>query len=171
MYRSNLELRPHNDITAIISLACWHKSMKGGASVVVSAVTVHDQIRDTAPEHLDALYRGFHYQLLGEEGPGLPPVTAERVPVFAVVDGQLSSRYLRSNLVAGHKALGVPLTEQEIAALNYLDRVATAPENRLAFFLERGDFDTVWLHCLSGSCCRTASNRAGRTSPALPCKL
>lgn len=139
MYRSNLELRPHSDITAMISLACWHKSMTGGASVVVSAVTVHDQIRETAPEHLEVLYRGFHYHLLGEEGPGLPPVTAERVPVFTIRDGQLSSRYLRSNLVAGHKALNIPLTEQEIAALNYLDQVATAPENRLAFFLERGD--------------------------------
>jgi hypothetical protein len=25
MYRSNLERRPHNDITAMISLACRHK--------------------------------------------------------------------------------------------------------------------------------------------------
>src|SRR6266508_3175524 len=32
MYRSNLELRPHSDITAMISLACWHKSASGGAS-------------------------------------------------------------------------------------------------------------------------------------------
>ena len=31
MYRSNLELRPHSDITAMIALACWHKSHSGGA--------------------------------------------------------------------------------------------------------------------------------------------
>jgi len=139
MYRSNLELRPHNDITAMISLACWHKSRTGGASVIVSAVTVHDRMRDTEPQHLPALYRGFHYHLLGEEAPGAAPVTEKRVPMFAVRDGQLSSRYLRSNLVAGHKQLGVPLTDEEIAALNAFDRIATAPENRLAFFLERGD--------------------------------
>src|SRR6185503_1756846 len=40
MYRSNLELRPHNDITAMISLACWHKSQSGGASMIVSGVAV-----------------------------------------------------------------------------------------------------------------------------------
>lgn len=143
MYRSNLELRPHNDITAMISLACWHKSEKGGASVIVSAVTVHDELCKQSPETLAPLYRGFHYHQVGEEAPGEPPVTRSRVPLFAVRDGQLSSRYLRSNLVAGHRALEIPLTEEEIAALNRFDAVATAPENRLAFFLERGDMLVV----------------------------
>lgn len=143
MYRSNLELRPHNDITAMISLACWHKSEKGGASVIVSAVTVHDELCKQSPDVLAPLYRGFHYHQVGEEAPGEPPVTRWRVPLFAVRDGQLSSRYLRSNLVAGHRALDIPLTEEEIAALNRFDEVATAPENRLAFFLERGDMLVV----------------------------
>jgi len=139
MYRSNLELRPHSDITAMISLACWHKSQSGGASVIASAVTVHDELARRHPQALPWLYRGFHYHQVGEEAPGAPPVTRERVPVFAVRDGQLSSRYLRSNLVAGHRALDLPLGPEEIAALNAFDEVSTAPENRLAFFLERGD--------------------------------
>ena len=143
MYRSNLELRPHNDITAMISLACWHKSETGGASVIVSAVTVHDALCKDHPEVLAPLYRGFHYHQVGEEAPGGPPVTRQRVPLFAVRDGQLSSRYLRSNLVAGHRALDMPLTNEDIAALNTFDAVATAPENRLAFFLERGDMLVV----------------------------
>ena len=139
MYRSNLELRPHNDITAMLSLSCWHKSQSGGASVVVSAVTVHDELRETHPELLQVLYRGFHYHQVGEEAPGTPPVTAARVPVFAICDGQLSARYLRSNIVAGHRSLGEELTPIEIEAMNAFDRVSTKPENRLAFFLERGD--------------------------------
>lgn len=139
MYRSNLELRPHNDITAMITLSCWHKSQTGGASVVVSAVTVHDELQATRPELMETYYRGFYYHQVGEEAPGAEPVTATRVPLFALRDGQLSSRYLRSNIVAGHKAKGVPLTETEIEAMNAFDQVATKPENRLAFFLERGD--------------------------------
>ncbi len=143
MYRSNLELRPHNDITAMISLACWHKSKTGGASVIVSAVTVHDELCRKHPELLAPLYRGFHYHQVGEEAPGEPPVTRQKVPLFAVRDGQLSSRYLRSNLVAGQRALEQPLTEEDIAALNAFDAIATAPENRLAFFLERGDMIVI----------------------------
>ena len=50
LYRSNLELRPHSDITAMVALACWQKSQSGGESVIVSGVTVHDEMRRRAIE-------------------------------------------------------------------------------------------------------------------------
>ncbi len=143
LYRSNLELRPHSDITAMISLACWNKSQSGGASIIVSGVSVHDAIRERAPELLEPLYRGFHYHRLGEEGPGEEPATPYRVPVFANRNGQLSCRYQRSGIAGGHRELGVPLDERELEALNLFDGIAAAPENRLAFFLERGDMIVV----------------------------
>lgn len=139
MYRSNLELRPHSDITAMIALGCWQKSQSGGESVVVSGVTVHDEIRRRAPQLLAPLYRGYHYHRLGEEGPGEEPVTPYRVPVFSVRNQQLSCRYQRTGIAGGHKALGVPLTDEDIAAFNLFDEIAKAPENRLSFFLERGE--------------------------------
>jgi hypothetical protein len=143
MYRSNLELRPHSDITAMISLACWHKSASGGASIIVSGVTVHDAIRARAPDLLEPLYRGYHYHRLGEEGPGEEPATPYRTPVFANRNGQLSCRYQRSGIAGGMRERGVPLDERDIEALNLFDQVAAAPENRLAFFLERGDMIVI----------------------------
>ena len=143
MYRSNLELRPHSDITAMISLACWEKAQLGGASVVVSGVTVHDEMSRRAPELLEPLYRGYHYHRLGEEGPGEAPVTPYRVPVFSVKNRQLSCRYQRSGIAAGHKELGVALDDQDIAAFNLFDEIAKAPENRLSFHLERGEMMVV----------------------------
>ena len=143
MYRSNLELRPHSDITAMISLACWQKSQSGGASIIVSGVTVHDAIRARAPQLLEPLYRGYHYHRLGEEGPGEEPATPYRTPVFANRNGQISCRYQRAGIAAGHRELGVALDERDIEAMNLFDEVAAAPENRLAFFLERGDMIVV----------------------------
>lgn len=143
MYRSNLELRLHNDMTAMLSLACWHKSASGGATFLASAVTIHDEIKRRAPGLLPALYRGFHYHRLGEEAEGQEPVSPFRMPVFAIVDGQLSCRYQRAGIAAGHRAAGVPLTDTELAALDLFDEVAKAPEHRLAFYLERGDMLVV----------------------------
>lgn len=143
MYRSNLELRPHSDITAMISLACWEKAQSGGASVVVSGITVHDEFRRRAPELLERLYRGYHYHRLGEEGPDEEAVTPHRVPVFAVKNNQLSVRYQRAGIAAGHKELGVPLTGQDVAALNLFDEIAKAPGNRLSFYLERGEMMVI----------------------------
>lgn len=143
MYRSNLELRLHNDMTAMLSLACWHKSAAGGATFLASAVTIHDEIKRRAPELLPALYRGFHYHRLGEEGEGQEPVSPFRMPVFAIIDGQLSCRYQRAGIAAGHRAANVPLTDAELAALDMFDEMAKAPENRVAFYLERGDMLVV----------------------------
>jgi hypothetical protein len=143
MYRSNLELRPHNDITAMIALACWRKARSGGASVLVSGVTVHDEIRRGAPELLAPLYRGYHYHRLGEEGPGEEPTTPYRVPVFANCNGKLSVRYQRAGIAAGHRERGVPLTAEDIAAFNLFDEIAKAPENRLAFHLEPGEMAVI----------------------------
>jgi len=139
MYRSNLELRPHSDITAMISLACWHKSASGGASIIVSGVTVHDAIRASAPQLLEPLYRGYHYHRLGEEGPDEESSTPYRTPVFTNRNGQVSCRYQRAGIAAGMRERGIALDERDIAALNLFDEIAAAPENRLAFFLERGD--------------------------------
>jgi len=143
MYRSNLELRPHSDITAMIALACWHKSASGGASIIASGVTVHDSIRERAPHLLEPLYRGYHYHRLGEQGPGEEPATPYRVPVFANRSGQLSCRYQRAGIAAAHRERGVPLDERDLEALNLFDEVAAAAENRLAFFLERGDMIVI----------------------------
>jgi alpha-ketoglutarate-dependent taurine dioxygenase len=143
MYRSNLELRPHSDITAMVALACWHEACSGGASVVVSGVTVHDELRRRAPQLLEPLYRGYHYHRLGEEGPEEAPTTPYRVPVFAVRSGQLSCRYQRAGIAAGHRARGVPLTGQDIAAFDLFDEVARSPENRVALRLERGDMIVI----------------------------
>lgn len=139
MYRSNLELRLHTDWTAMITLACWQQAASGGASFLTSAQTVHDEIARRAPALLEPLCRGFHHHRLGEEGPGEEAVTPYRIPVFARHGGRISVRYQRSGIAAGHRALGIALTEAELAAMDLFDEVAKAPEHRLAFFLERGD--------------------------------
>lgn len=143
MYRSNLELRPHTDITAMISLAGWNLGESGGATVVASGVRVHDEIRARAPQLLAPLYAGYHYHRLGEEGQDEETTTEYRVPVFANRGGQLSCRYLRTGIAAGQNTRGIALTPTDLEALNLFDSISTAPENRLAFFLKRGEMIVI----------------------------
>jgi hypothetical protein len=139
MYRSNVELRLHTDITDMLSLACWYKAESGGRSTIGSGLAIHDEIARRDPRALELLYRGYLYHLLGEEADGASPFTTFRVPVFANVNGQVSVHYQRTGIAAGHRAGGVPLTDADIAALDLFDEVARMPEFRLDFDLERGD--------------------------------
>jgi len=143
MYRSNLELRLHTDVTAMIALACWQPAASGGVSVLASARALHDVLLRRDPALLEPLYRGFHYHRLGEQAPDEAPVTPWRVPVFSVRGGVLSCRYQRAGIAAGHRDAGVPLTDAEIAALDAFDDVARDERIRLAFPMMRGDLLVV----------------------------
>ncbi len=100
---------------------------------------MHDAIRSRAPRLLEPLYRGYHYHRLGEQGPDDEPATPYRVPVFSARNGQLSCRYQRAGIAAGHRERGVPLAAEDIEAFNLFDEIASAPENCLRFYLERGE--------------------------------
>lgn len=139
MYRSNFEIGLHNDPTAMLSLACWNPARRGGDSVFASAVTIHNEIAARAPHLLEHLYRGFHYHRLGEEAPDQETVTPFRVPVFAQRNGQVSCRNARAGFIAGHQELDVPITDEELEAINLFDVIAREPENHLVVPLGRGD--------------------------------
>lgn len=145
MYRSNFELRPHSDITAMIALACWNQAPSGGANILVSGATVHDEIARRAPHLLERLYRGYHYHRLGEEADGEAPVSPYRVPVFARHGGgrEISVRYQRIGIAAAHHALGQPLEAADLEAFDLFDEIACAPENSVSFTQARGDMLVV----------------------------
>jgi hypothetical protein len=148
MYRSNVELRLHTDITDMLSLACWHKAESGGRSTIGSGIGIHDEIARRDPHALALLYGGYQYHLLGEEADGASPFTPYRVPIFAEVDGAVSVHYQRTGIAAGHRASGVPLSDEDIHALDLFDEVARMPEFRLEFDLERGDM--LVMHARGG---------------------
>ena len=143
MYRSALELGLHNDVTAMLSLACWQPAKSGGESRLGSAVRIHDEIARRAPHLLDPLYRGFHYHRLGEEGPDEEPVTPYRIPIFSLINGQVSCRNARAGYIAGHHELGIPITEIELEAIDLFDAIAREPETSVTFELGLGDMVVI----------------------------
>jgi hypothetical protein len=143
MYRSALELGLHNDVTAMLSLACWQPAKSGGESRLGSAVHIHNEIARRAPHLLQPLYHGFHYHRLGEEGPDEEPVTPYRIPVFAVRNGQVSCRNARAGYIAGHQELGIPITDLELEAIDLFDAIARAPGNAVSFNLDYGDMVVI----------------------------
>ncbi len=136
-YRNNKELKLHTDLSDIVSLLSLSKAAEGGASQFASAVTVHNEILANHPEYLEPLYRGFRYYRAGEEAEGEEPVTPWNVPVFAYVDGRISTRYVRAYLEQGQAVLDRPMSDLEVAALDYFDEVAA--REKVEFVIEPGE--------------------------------
>jgi hypothetical protein len=147
-FSTSRELRLHSDPASdLMGLACVQPAAKGGESVLTSAITVHEAMRLQRPELLAELYAGFHWHFFGEGRPEDGPITRHHVPVFSRYQNRISCRYVRSPIVAGHKESGLSLSESQIAALDYFDKLAADPALRLNFRLGSGDL--LWVNNLT----------------------
>jgi Taurine catabolism dioxygenase TauD, TfdA family len=138
-YRNSRELSMHTDRCDVIGMLCLVKARSGGVSGYTSAHAIHNEILASRPALLEPLFRGFRYHRRGEELPGEPPITAERVPVLSECAGELSVVFLRAYMEMAAKELGEPLDAEEVAALDYFEEVAARPDLRLEFTLEPGE--------------------------------
>jgi hypothetical protein len=136
-YTSSRELRLHTDLAQVAGLFCYRPAASGGVSVVASALAIHNQIAAEHPEYLPILYKGFPYHRRGEGAPDGDPITPHDVPVFSSLGGNTSVFYVREVLQNAAEARGVPLSGEELAALDFFD--ACARENSYRFRLEQGD--------------------------------
>lgn len=137
-YETNAHLGYHTDRADIVGLMCVRPAKSGGMSSLSSSISIHDRLMQTAPELLDALYRGTNY-LNVEEG-GDRRIT--RLPVFAHAGGLVSCRYSRGHMKTAMQN-GVDFSEAEIAAIGAMDAYAESDEFRLDMMLQRGDIQFI----------------------------
>jgi hypothetical protein len=137
-YRGNQELTPHTDNYEIVGLMSVEKSVTGGHSQLVSAVTIHNEIVKNRPELLEPLYRGYPYATR-ESRFSASPITSYNVPVFCYVDGQVSVRYTDTFIKEAAEHQGVALPADLAEGMRYLHEVATRDDIRLNFMLEPGE--------------------------------
>jgi alpha-ketoglutarate-dependent taurine dioxygenase len=122
--------------------------MQGGRSLLVSAVAVHDMIAEESPELLQELYRPFVQDRRGEEAQG--EHSWFTMPIFELIDGRFVSRYIRRFIESASRFPDAPrLTQEQLAALEAIDRVLSYPGVALELDFRPGDLQllnnaTIW---------------------------
>lgn len=138
-YDTDSELRFHNDECDILSLMCLQPAKKGGQSALVSSVSIYNVLRKEYPEHLDTLFGGYIFSLMGEERPGVNPVSDHRIPIYSLHEGKLSCRYTLNTIFQATEVTGIALTTEEKAALDAILEIANRPRMHINFHMEKGD--------------------------------
>lgn len=146
-YRNSRELKLHTDRCDHLGMLCIRAAMEGGLSGYASALAIHNAMLEERPDLLALLYRGYYHHRFGEQPPGEPPVTTERIPIFSIADGVPSVIYIRGYIdLAAEEGLA-ELSDAEREALDYLDEVCNRPEIRLNFMMQPGEA-TFTNNCL-----------------------
>lgn len=138
-YLSNEELLFHTDLGDAVGLLCLQKSLEGGMSSISSSMTVYNEILKTHPEYLPIYFNGFAFR--STEADGAP--IEWRLPVYSYHEGKLSCA-IRRMAIETSRLNGVPYTDMENAALEFLDKTAARADLRYDMHLERGDMQFLY---------------------------
>ncbi len=138
-YRNSRELTLHTDRADILGMLCLQPAMAGGVSGYASTHTIYNEMLAQHPDLLQPLFEGFHYHRRGEQLPGEPAVTPEKIPVLSECDGELSVVFLRNYIEMGAHELGEDLSPQEVQALDTFEAVADRDDVKLTFTLDQGE--------------------------------
>lgn len=128
------------DTPDIVGLLALSVAKSGGESLLVSAQTVHNLLRAERPDYLERLYQPYHFDRRAELREGESPTLY--APVFRYTEA-LEIRYFRFYIPKGHELVGQPLTEADVAPLDYLESIMNRPELQVSFEMQPGDMQFV----------------------------
>jgi hypothetical protein len=143
-HSTNARLLPHVDPSDIVSLFCIHPAKTGGLSTVSSALTIYNEILETHPEYLDALYRGFRIDYAGKGPTDAPDLTSpQRIPVFSYHGGKLTCYYNAKQVERGAAKTGEALSALEQAAMRSIEALALRPDIQFSMGFQTGDIQLL----------------------------
>ena len=132
----------HSDSSDVVGLVCLRPAKSGGASSLVSGVTVYNEMVNRRPDLAARLFDEFHWDWRRQD-PDAPAATYTS-PVCSYVDGVFST-YAGSTMVfSAQEYPGVPpLTDDQRAALELYDELTHEPG--LAIDMDFRPGDMQWL--------------------------
>ncbi len=144
-YRTASNIAYHCDGADIVGLLCLAAAKRGGASCIVSSVTVYNELLASRPDLAARLYEPFLLDLRNEDASGellyipVPPCRfdGERLRTF------YHSDYFRSV----ERFDGAPrFTDEERTLLDLYEEIASRPDLRLDMELAPGDIQFISNH-------------------------
>jgi hypothetical protein len=149
-YQTSQRMDFHTDLLPIdvLGLFCMRTAKSGGASKLVSALTIHNVLRAERPDLLEALYGTFHLDWRGEEPAGEQPWFS--IPMFSECNGHVTARIVSLPYYESAARFGEQYrpTAMQREALLAVQDIANRPELMLTMNFEEGDIQLINNHIM-----------------------
>ena len=147
IYQTHERQTFHTDSSDIVGLLCLKKAKSGGESLLVSAVTIYNEMLDSRPDLARLLFDPIATDRRGEIPEGMQPFFS--IPVFSWDHECLTVMYQRQYIDSAQRFDdAMRLTPEHIQALDLFDELANNPDLNMSMQLEPGDLQFVYNHGL-----------------------
>lgn len=135
----------HTDSADVVGLLCLREAKEGGKSLLVSAETIFNEMREKRPDLLLKLFDPIATDRRGEIPVGQKPYM--EIPVLNWFQGFLTVFYQRQYIDSAQRFEDAfRLSESHIEALNMFDTLANDPKLHFGMQLKPGDIQFVYNH-------------------------
>ena len=135
----------HTDSADVVGLLCIREAKQGGMSLLVSAISIYNKMRQQRPDLLVKLFDPIATDRRGEIPQGAKPYM--EIPVLNWHKGYLTVFYQRQYIDSAQRFEGaMRLTDAHIEALDMFDALANDPQLHFAMQLQPGDMQFVYNH-------------------------
>lgn len=148
---------PHTDNVSIpekweyLVFSCIRPAHIGGESILLSGFSVHQALLGTVPGALDILRQPFWWEYRG-----ISSDLFEAPIITYDVAGEPHFRYLRKYMESAHQRAGVPLTAEQVWALDCLEAILDLTHLQYRRRIEEGEIlithDSQVLHARTFFC-------------------
>jgi len=147
IYQTSERQTFHTDSADVVGLLCMNEAKEGGDSLLVSAVTIYNVLRQGRPDLVEYLFDDIATDRRGEVAAGEKPYF--RIPVFNWHAGFLTVIYQRQYIESAQRFPDAPrLTANHVESLDVFDALANDPKLNFSMRLEPGDMQFVYNHSL-----------------------
>ena len=147
VYQTSERQTFHVDSADVVGLLCVNDAQEGGESLLVSAVTVFNEMREQRPDLAAVLFDPIATDRRGEVPEGMRPYCM--IPVLSWHQEKLTVMYQRQYIESAQRFEDAPRpAAAQIAALDLFDALANDTRLHLRMRLEPGDIQFVYNHHL-----------------------
>ena len=145
IYQTSQRQTFHTDSADVVGLLCINEAKEGGDSLLVSAVTIFNQMVELRPDLVEYLFDPIATDRRGEIPTGeLPFMT---IPPLSIKDDLLTVFYQRQYIDSAQRFDGaLKLSNKHIEALDLFDSLANNPDLHLTMRLKPGDIQFIYNH-------------------------
>lgn len=147
LYRTSADIAYHCDAADVVGLLCLRRAREGGASRIVSSVSVYNALLAEHPEWIPRLYEPFPVDLRNEGA-------ADRLQHIAIppcrhAAGRLRTFWHSDYFRSSQRHADVPrFDETQRALLDRYEEIASDPDLYLDMHLEPGDVQWLSNHVI-----------------------
>lgn len=145
IYQTSARQTFHTDSSDVVALLCLNEAREGGDSLLVSTLTLYNQMMRRDPELAAELFRPVATDRRGEVAAGQKPYF--EIPVLNWHDGLLTGIYQRQYIESAQRFDdALRLSRRYVEALDLFDAIANDPQVHLRMRLAPGDMQFVYNH-------------------------